>query len=193
MSKISTREALLNAGYDLIHQKGYHATGIQEITDAVNVSKGSFYNHFKKKEKFTLEIIEELGEKFRDEHIKALKDGKLSAFERIQQFYMKKTDAVINVMHFQKGCFLSNICQEEADKSLILADGIDKAFSGMAAAIKDCLDEAVFDGSIAPDTNTDLVAEFILNAWNGALMRVKASKNEKALSAFMLYIKSLRI
>ena len=62
MAKKSTREDLLKKGFDLFHTNGYHATGIQEITDTVGVSKGSFYNHFKKKEKFAAEMIDNFGE-----------------------------------------------------------------------------------------------------------------------------------
>ena len=51
------RENLLNHGVALLMQQGYHGTGLQEILDAVQVPKGSFYNYFGSKENFAAEII----------------------------------------------------------------------------------------------------------------------------------------
>ena len=38
--------------------QGYHGTGLQEILDAVNIPKGSFYNYFGSKEDFGAEVIQ---------------------------------------------------------------------------------------------------------------------------------------
>jgi TetR/AcrR family transcriptional repressor of nem operon len=190
--KNTKREQLLKEGFGLLHSKGYHATGIKEITDAVNTSKGSFYNHFKKKEKFVVELIQDFGELLIREHHEALSKTELSPFQRIEEFYTKKMELVIGKSNYKKGCCISNMCLEEADKSEIIAESIDVAFSGMQQKLSNCLQEAILADEINLDLNTDLVAEFILNSWNGALMRVKASRNSKALDAFKLYLESLK-
>ena len=169
MAKNSTRESLLQRGFDLFHTNGYHATGIQEITDTVGVSKGSFYNHFKKKEKFAAEMIDNFGKQLASEHKEALSNPKQKPLERIIKFYKAKTTAVIHIEHFRKGCFISNMCQEIADQSELIAKSIDLAFNGMTQALADCLEEAKNEGSISPETNTEYLAEFILNSWEWRL------------------------
>ncbi|HEX8874632.1 MAG TPA: TetR/AcrR family transcriptional regulator, partial [Nitrosospira sp.] len=52
------RENLLNEGVVLLREQGYHGTGLQEILDAVNIPKGSFYNYFDSKEDFGAEVIQ---------------------------------------------------------------------------------------------------------------------------------------
>ncbi|MDP1602980.1 MAG: TetR/AcrR family transcriptional regulator, partial [Legionella sp.] len=52
------RESLLNEGVALFMGQGYHGTGLQEILDAVNVPKGSFYNYFDSKEDFGANVIQ---------------------------------------------------------------------------------------------------------------------------------------
>ena len=52
------RENLLNQGVALLMQQGYHGTGLQEILDAVQIPKGSFYNYFGSKENFGAVVIE---------------------------------------------------------------------------------------------------------------------------------------
>jgi len=42
----ATREALLNAGVAALTEKGFSATGIDEILKSVGVPKGSFYHFF---------------------------------------------------------------------------------------------------------------------------------------------------
>ncbi len=52
------RENLLNQGVSMLMGQGYHGTGLQEILDAVNIPKGSFYNYFGSKENFGAEVIQ---------------------------------------------------------------------------------------------------------------------------------------
>ena len=58
--KPDTRTALLEAGMNIMIEKGYNNTGIQEVLLAVGVPKGSFYHYFDSKEDFALKIIESL-------------------------------------------------------------------------------------------------------------------------------------
>ena len=51
------REVLIDEGLKLIQANGFEATGVQEITAASGVPKGSFYNYFKSKEHFGAEVI----------------------------------------------------------------------------------------------------------------------------------------
>jgi len=56
--KMNTKQKILQIGAEIIHRKGCNATGLQEILSAANVPKGSFYNHFKSKEDFGLQVID---------------------------------------------------------------------------------------------------------------------------------------
>ena len=55
--KTDVRLKLLETGIQLFAKNGYNGTGIKEIVEAVGIPKGSFYNYFKSKEEFTVEII----------------------------------------------------------------------------------------------------------------------------------------
>ena len=54
----NTRQKILEVGAEIIHLKGYNHTGLQEILQAAGVPKGSFYNYFKNKEDFGLQVID---------------------------------------------------------------------------------------------------------------------------------------
>ena len=53
----TTRTRLLEVGLSLFAKRGHHGTGIKEIVDTAHVPKGSFYNYFKGKEDFGIEIV----------------------------------------------------------------------------------------------------------------------------------------
>ena len=53
--EIKKREIIRTAEY-LFCRYGYEATSIQDILDALNTSKGSFYHHFTSKESLLEEI-----------------------------------------------------------------------------------------------------------------------------------------
>ncbi|WP_254759209.1 TetR/AcrR family transcriptional regulator [Ectobacillus ponti] len=51
------KQNMLEAALALFAKKGYHATSIQEITQAWGISKGAFYNNFSSKEELMFHIL----------------------------------------------------------------------------------------------------------------------------------------
>jgi AcrR family transcriptional regulator len=72
--RLRTRSALISAAREVFGAKGVQATTIQDITDAADVAKGSFYNHFHDAGEILRAVVEEtlsdLGEQ-----LKALTGG----------------------------------------------------------------------------------------------------------------------
>ena len=54
---IQTRQALIDAGIQLIAEKGFDGASIGDIASFAEVTKGAVYYHFASKENFVLEII----------------------------------------------------------------------------------------------------------------------------------------
>ncbi len=53
------RKRLMAAGQQLFLTQGFNGCGVQEITSAAEVPKGSFYSYFETKEAFALAVLEE--------------------------------------------------------------------------------------------------------------------------------------
>jgi len=54
-----TREGIIQAAARIFSEKGYHATSMQEIADAVNLQKASLYHHFSSKQEILAEILDQ--------------------------------------------------------------------------------------------------------------------------------------
>ncbi len=81
-----TRELLLRAGLEVLTEKGFSATGIDEILGRAGVPKGSFYHYFASKEAFGLALIERYGEFFARKLDRHLGNRGLPPLERLQAF-----------------------------------------------------------------------------------------------------------
>ena len=55
--QVSTRDRILAAGFRLFLQHGFDGTGLSQILNATDLSKGAFYHHFPTKEALYREVI----------------------------------------------------------------------------------------------------------------------------------------
>lgn len=56
--KTNVRERLVETATKLFYENGYRATGINEIIDAAEIAKASFYHHFKTKEDLLITCLQ---------------------------------------------------------------------------------------------------------------------------------------
>jgi TetR/AcrR family transcriptional repressor of nem operon len=84
----NTRNRIIETGAEIIHRKGFNHTGIQEILNAAGVPKGSFYNYFKSKDDFGLQIIDYFSAHFKRIAKETLEDTTVSPLNRIYGFFL---------------------------------------------------------------------------------------------------------
>jgi TetR/AcrR family transcriptional regulator, transcriptional repressor for nem operon len=57
MSDRTTRDCIVEAADDLFYRQGYEHTSFSDIADAVHISRGNFYHHFKSKDEILDAVI----------------------------------------------------------------------------------------------------------------------------------------
>lgn len=176
---------ILQAGSEVMHRKGYHGTGVQQIVDAAGVPKGSFYNYFKSKEEFVIAAMEFTGRPAIVQFEKALQDPSMAPNQRILAAFQNQIQAFEKEKTFTKGCFVGNMCQEVADTQPAVAEKAEYMFRAYSATLAQCLRQAQKEGRISADYDPDQLAEFIFNSWEGAVLRMKSSRNAQPLHAFL--------
>ena len=183
MAKEATRNKILEVGSRIIHQKGFNNTGIQEILNEAGVPKGSFYFYFKSKEDFGLALIDEFDSLVGGHLASILEIDSLSPLERLKSFFSFFKN-FFQEENCTKGCPIGNLSQELSDVNENIRKRLDESFNSLASLIETCLYEARERGEFQNDIPVPEIAAYIINSWEGALLRMKVSRDIKPLLVF---------
>jgi len=113
-----------------------------------------------------------------------LEDKSLSPLKRIEKLFSQMTVHFTKDEKFQKGSFVGNLCQEMGDTNDSISKAAERNFNHMKEPIIKLLQEAQDVGEISNAHDIEDLAEFIMNSKEGALLRMKSSKNAKPLEVF---------
>ncbi len=183
-----TRDALLRSGIEVLTEKGYSATGIDEILKRVGVPKGSFYHYFGSKDAFGSELIGHYARFFEHKLEKFLLDERLSPMERLSAFI---EDAIQGMARYQykRGCLVGNLGQEMAALPDGYREQIQAVFEGWQDRIEQCLQQARLAGEINTETDCREAAYLFWIGWEGAVMRAKLEGSPDALRTFARFFR----
>jgi TetR/AcrR family transcriptional repressor of nem operon len=174
------RENLLNEGVTLLMQQGYHGTGLKEILDAVQIPKGSFYNYFGSKENFAAESVAHYITPYLAQlhcYLAESESNALAALER----YLNEGIAELEKTEFKGGCLLGNLIGEVGDTSEVCRAALQTALNRYRDVWELGLSRAQSEGSIRPDKTAREMADLWVNAWQGALLRMKIEQSTAPL------------
>ncbi len=183
MARANTREEIIRKGAELIHAQGFNATGLQQILQAANIPKGSFYFYFKSKEDFGMEVIDYFSAIINEIFTKYLSDKKIPPMKRLEKLF-KFFEDIFQKSGYSRGCPIGNLSLELADTNERLRLHLGGVIEKLIAQIESCLKEAQTDGSIPMDLNTADTAHFIFDGFEGAVLHMKVVKSIEPFHAF---------
>jgi TetR/AcrR family transcriptional repressor of nem operon len=185
MPKPNVREEILTAGLAALHHRGFNATSVQDITEAAGVPKGSFYNHFASKEELGAAVVQLYSDKG-EERRRALKDRRVPPLGRLRRYFEGLAD--MGRYPDAAGCLLGNFGAELSNQSPAIRAQVSVAFVEWAGAVAEVIDEAQRAGDISGDQTPQALAAFIIDAWEGAVMRGKVEQSRAPVDAFLAMI-----
>jgi TetR/AcrR family fatty acid metabolism transcriptional regulator len=163
VSKVATRERILDAALEVFARKGYHRAIVDDIVRASGTSKGAVYHHFPNKEAVFLALVDEFAARLAHAVGAAIAE---------QRGALAKVESALTAV-------LATFAADERVARLILLEAVSlgPTYQAKRAEVADrfvtliqgYLDEAVADGSIAPlDTRVTTLA------WLGAVNEIVA-------------------
>ena len=185
--KENTKNRILEAGAEIVHLKGFHHTGLQEILEAAGVPKGSFYNYFKGKEDFGLQVIDYFVNFFTSMVKQVVEDHALTPLDKINSIlawfieFFKSKD-------YAYGCPIGNLAQEMGDLSPAFREKLKSAIKIMVDLYSVVLAEAQKAGEISQSLDVKEAAYFLVSSWHGALIHMKAVKGPEPLENHKRFI-----
>jgi TetR/AcrR family transcriptional repressor of nem operon len=169
---------------------GYASAGVQEILDKADVPKGSFYHHFASKEAFAKEVLELYARRENERAARTLHQGKAAPLKRLRNHF-EELISVYGPTASISGCLIGNLSLEMADRSDSIRSLLEQSFSMWQTAIAVVLQEAIDRGDLAKSHRPQELASFILNSYQGALLRSKADRSNKPLEVFLYFVFSI--
>jgi TetR/AcrR family transcriptional repressor of nem operon len=189
-----TRDRILAAATDLIHQRGYKATGVAEILAASGVPRGSFYFYFASKEVLGRVLIERYRQRQREELERTFPDG-VQAIPTIRGFFegWARMQAEGGC---KSGCLLGNLAAEITDENEELRREIAGTLHDVQQALAGALAGGQARGELSADFAPEAAADFLLSVFEGSVLLAKARRDPHALDASMTmlarYLETLR-
>ncbi len=178
-----TREMLLRAGVGILTEKGFCATGIDEILRGVGVPKGSFYHYFDSKEAFGAELIDRYGVYFALKLQRHFDDQSRSHLERLKAFVSDACSGMAKYGYL-RGCLIGNLGQEMGALPPSYADKLRSVFVDWQERVARCLLAAQRAGEISANIDCEQGAVFFWIGWEGAVLRAKLERQPTALTIF---------
>jgi TetR/AcrR family transcriptional regulator, transcriptional repressor for nem operon len=169
-SNPEVRKRLLAAGLELVHARGFAASGVKDITDAAGVPKGSFYAYFPSKEAFAAAILEHYWADIETRLLPIL-GGDGSTQERITRFFHALADEH-EAGDFLLGCLIGNLSLELSSSSEPVRAEIGSILDRWGEALAECLRA----GDIRGDLDAGELASQLVEAWEGAAIRGKVTR-----------------
>lgn len=178
-----TRDSLVRAGVIALTEKGFSATGIEEILQSSGVPKGSFYHYFDSKEAFGAELIKSYAEYFARRLDRFLLNEERSPLDRLKDF-ADDAEKGMSRYAFTRGCLVGNLGQEMGALPEAYRKQLMDVLADWQRRTAQCLVAARKSHQIDERLECDLLAAFFWIGWEGAVLRAKLERNCLPLRTF---------
>jgi len=186
-----TRTQLIHTGIEILAEKGFSATGIDEILKSIGVPKGSFYHYFESKDRFGLELIDSYSRALKGKLNRFLLDDTLQPLDRLKA-YMTDAERSMEKYDFKRGCLIGNLGQEMGRLPEDFRERLTSVLEDWQGLVERCLEEAKVHGQVSSDLDCKQLAYIFWTGWEGAVLRAKLERSAKPLKAFSdFYLASL--
>ncbi|MCL7747254.1 TetR/AcrR family transcriptional regulator [Halalkalibacter alkaliphilus] len=172
------KEKIIEKSVDLFGQNGFTETSIQDIVEALGVTKGTFYYYFKSKEELLMEI-----------HLRYIDDLLTSQEEivnKVTSQEQKLFEMVYMLMKHIEGHGQSArvFFREMQHLNEVHLEDIFKKSDEFKENIKRVIDKGIETGEFRKDLHSNIITLAILGAvnWSYHWFNPKGELNEKAVS-----------
>ena len=177
---VDKRRALVDIGTALFTQKGFANTGLDEIVQAADVPKGSFYYYFDSKDAYAHAVIRNYAAYFERKLDRSLNDPSRSPLQRLKAFADDATAGMLR-FEFRRGCLIGNLGQEMAGLEEAFRVSLLEVLDAWRERFRGCIDEARDAGEIRTTIDAASLARFFWSAWEGAVLCAKLERSRAPL------------
>jgi TetR/AcrR family transcriptional regulator, transcriptional repressor for nem operon len=183
MGRPSFRDKIIASGMRTVHERGFATVGLREITATAGVPKGSFTNHFASKEEFGVAVLDHYFDQIRAVIAQTLSDEDRRPIERLRAYF----DAIAELFAaagFRYGCMVGNMGLEAAEHSELIRRRLSEIFAEWTPSFAHVIRQAQMAAEIRDDLDAEEAGAALLEAWHGAMLRMKIERSPAPLDRF---------
>lgn len=173
------RETALDAAVDLFWSRGYEATSLQGLLEAMGIGRSSFYQAFGSKGELYLVAVE----RYRDSLVAELRaslDAADSGVGFIADTLCAVGDDALSA-DARRGCLVFNSAAEFGQKNRAVAGRIAASIDAFTEVFADAVRRAQEDGDIAPAQDPRHLGRFLVCTMSGLRTLCKAGASREEL------------
>lgn len=175
-----TRQALLEAAFEEIHEYGYQAASLSRILKKAGVTKGALYHHFGSKEGMGFAVIDEIIEPIKMarwiEPLQQTDDPIAFMNEILNEAAEELSEELI-----RKGCPLGNLTQEMAPINEAFRVRLEQIYVKWRKALRDAFERGKAVGTVAESVDSEKAAFMVLAGLEGCLSQAKNAQDTQML------------
>jgi TetR/AcrR family transcriptional repressor of nem operon len=182
-------DAALDKAARVFSERGYHATSITDLTQAIGVAQGSLYKAFKDKKAVFLAVFDRFKQQRREGFEALVAEGKTGR-EQVRNallFYAESSHGPEGL----QGCLIIGTAVELAVSDQEIAERVCRSMASDEAVLKRLIAQGQADGSIGPSVAVDDTARALLCLMKGMRIvgktgRSRAEMTEAVMAALRI-------
>lgn len=141
-----TKEEIISKATPYFLKNGYKGTGMNQLLEQLEMSKGGFYHHFKSKEELAVKIAQSLYEN-QFQQIEIIIYGSGSFKEKIEQL-IKVYQSSLTMMRYENSINICLYMVEMMKQSEEISSGLEEIYSSLLMAMKDAFQKGINEGEL---------------------------------------------
>ena len=186
----STRQVILDTAQVIVGRKGFSAVGLNEILQAAEVPKGSFYHYFNSKDAFGVVLLDS----YFDHYIKGMQQlfdqPGLSGFARLMRYWHSWVDNQTGCTDTGK-CLAVKLGAEVSDLSEPMRLALQRGTARTIALLAEALQYGVEDGSLPAQPHPESLARRLYALWLGTSVMSKITRTSAPFDEALLLTQHL--
>jgi TetR/AcrR family transcriptional regulator, transcriptional repressor for nem operon len=172
------QEEALGKAMGVFWAKGYEATSVQDLLDAMGINRGSMYAAFGDKHSLFMKTLSHYREQMFS-RMAATLDKPGSPLSNIEEVLRAIAQAACGAEC--KGCLVTNATVETAPHDPEVAASISESVSAIEKAFRRTLERAAKQGELKPGVDIRASARFLTGIINGLVVMGKARAGQGTL------------
>ena len=172
---LAVRERILTEAEHVLHLRGFHATGMEEIARCCKMTKANLFHHYGSKEDLALAVLDAKMADYRCRRV----DPLCGCGDTIEGVGTMFSDArrLFEGNGCKAGCFVANFALEMADINEHFRKRASVFFKEWTDGIEGCLSKAKAEGRFAKTLEPRAAAEAIVSLYEGAIMLARTHRD----------------